>query len=50
MSSVFIGGVLLSVVALILFARMFCIARHLAAEFGTRPAAFSVYVIFAMGG
>jgi hypothetical protein len=29
---------------------MFCIARHLAAEFGTRLAAFSVYVIFAMGG
>ncbi len=50
MSSVFLGGFFLSVAALILFARMFCIARHLAAEFGTRLAAFSVYVIFAMGG
>ncbi len=28
----------------------FYIARHLAAEFGTRLAAFSVYVLFAMGG
>jgi hypothetical protein len=26
------------------------IARHLAAKFGTRLAAFSVYVMFAMGG
>jgi hypothetical protein len=34
----------------LLFARMFCIARHLAAEFWTRLAAFSVYVFFAMGG
>jgi hypothetical protein len=28
----------------------FYIARHLAAEFGTRFAAFTVYVFFAMGG
>jgi hypothetical protein len=28
----------------------FYIARHLAAEFGTRLAAFPVYVFFAMGG
>jgi hypothetical protein len=30
--------------------RCFHIARYLAAEFRTRPAAFSVYVFFAMGG
>ena len=30
--------------------RCFYIARHLAAKFGTRLAAFSVYVIFAVGG
>ncbi len=30
--------------------RCFCIARHLAAEFWTRLAAFSVYVFFAIGG
>jgi hypothetical protein len=30
--------------------RCFHIARHLAAKFGTRLAAFSVYVIFAVGG
>jgi hypothetical protein len=30
--------------------RCFHIARHLAAEFGIRLAAFSVYVIFAGGG
>jgi hypothetical protein len=30
--------------------RCFYIARYLAAEFGTRLAAFSVYVFFAMGG
>jgi hypothetical protein len=34
----------------LLFLRCFCIARHLAAEFWTRLAAFSVYVFFAIGG
>jgi hypothetical protein len=30
--------------------RCFHLARHLAAKFGTKLAAFSVYVFFAMGG
>jgi hypothetical protein len=51
MSSVFFG-IRSSFVCYVDFylLRCFYIARYLAAEFGTRLAAFTVYVFFAMGG
>jgi hypothetical protein len=48
--SFFVVSCIVSLVACFRLDEMLRFEHHLAAKFGTRFAAFSVYVIFAMGG